>query len=353
MIDADALRNKIEQELRGKPAAAKPKAKPDSDFNTEYESKSGEVMFSDIFYEPKFLPDFPIVIDRSFSAWAEQFIPDVENYKHWVWAPETEFVVHNLIHGMKSRLVGPPGCGKTEIGGAICAFLGIPYYHVSMNRGVEICDLAGKTNLRSGETVFVESDLIRMYRETGARMIQVNELSRMRADAAMFFQPAWDNTRCLFLQEKEEDNVVHEGPGLMWLSTDNTLGLGDNLDKYAAANVLDGSTLDRWDTTYQWNYLTPEEERKLVSTWAPSLSVSLSKRLVQLANLCRDAFDKGELSIPVSPRHLRSMARLTEEWRNPVHAIRAVVINAVPDEEKDTVRKFIMTIGFDESYGKV
>lgn len=325
---------------------------PDLDF--EETPKAEGQMFSDVFgFKPLNIPDFQIRIDRSWSQWAEQFIPDRERFQHWVWPECTAEVVYTLLHGLKTRAVGAPGCGKTELGAAVCAYLGVPYFSLSMNAAVEVTDLAGKTNIKDGDTVFVESDLVRMYRESGTRMIQPNELSRMRADVAMFFQPAWDDQNYLLLQEKENDNIVRPGPGLMWYGTDNTLGLGDDMDKYSAANVLDGSTLDRWQATYRVSYLPADKEVALVQSWQPSIREPLARKIVQFANLCRSSYSEGTLSLPLSPRHVKAIAELTVAWKSPVAGIRTVVWNAVPADEQAGLRGLFDTVGFASKYGSL
>jgi MoxR-like ATPase len=317
-------------------------------------SLSGDVKFSDIFgFQPKGIPDFAVDIKRDWSEWAEQFIPSKDRFANWVFSDDVPELVFTMLYGGKCRNVGPPGCGKTDVGEVICAYLGVPYLSLSMNSAVEITDLAGKTNVRGGETLFIESTLVKFYRESGTRMIQVNELTKTRADVCMFFQPAWDSQNYLLLQEKEEDNIIRPGGGLMWYATDNTLGLGDDIDKYSAANVLDGSTLDRWTANFRATYLPADKEQGLVRAWQPGIKDPLAKKLVQFAGLCRTAFAEGSLSLPVSPRHLKSIADLTAAWGNPVRAIGVVVWNAVPKEEQPAIQSFMDTVGFDATYGKL
>jgi len=266
--------------------------------------------------------------------------------------------VWNMLYGHKVRLVGPPGCGKTEVCPAICATLGVPYMPVSFREDQDSTDLAGDQGLSDGEkgvvTTHQSTDLMRFYsEETGTRVIQFNELSRAKSKTLMLFQSAWDSSKYIELPGKRGNSRVYEGAGLIMCATDNTLGMGDDLDKYSAANVLDGSTLDRWDVTLQWKYLSPNEEKELLQKWQPVLSDALARKLVQFVNLCRDGFNQGDISIPVSPRMLRTIGNLTAEWRNPVQAIKTVVYNAVPTEEQDGVREYVKTIGFDRSYGSL
>ncbi len=147
--------------------------------------------------------------------------------------------------------------------------------------------------------------------------------------------------------------MVYPGFGLMIGATDNTLGMGDDLDKYAASNVLDTSFLDRWDINVRMDYLSSKDEIKLVRTWVPEIKEPLAKKLVQLADLCRKGFAQGEFPLPMSPRHVRTVAELSYEWQNPVMAIRAVMRDAVPVEYQPTLVTYFNTVGFPTSYGKL
>lgn len=354
--DIDALRAALAQVSKAsKDSGVKVEAAPAPEemFEEQTEDHTGKLMFSDVFHKPVQIPDFPIEIDtEGYSDWIKNFIPDAPT--DYIWPkPNTEIFVFSLLNSMKVRNVGYAGCGKTELGVAVCGKLGIPCLQLSFNAALEVQDFAGKTHIRNGETVFVESDLIRFYREPGARLIQVNELSRGRADVMMFFQSAWESGQYLTLAEKENDNIVRPGDGIMWCATDNTLGLGDDMDKFAAANVLDGSTLDRWQVTLRQGYLPAKDEVYLMQKWFPAMKEPMAKKLVQFANLCRDMYKNGELSLPVSPRHLKAIGECTVAWRNPAHAIRTVIYNAVPEEEQPGIANAYSTVGFASEFGSL
>jgi len=348
--------DRLQEALRAVQSATKEnKVKPEPKkeepmFEEQEADHTGKVMFSDLFYQPTSIPDFPIELNtEEYSEWIRQFIP--EENPDYIWPkPNTEIFVFSLLNGMKVRNVGYAGCGKTELGVAVCGKLGIPVLQQSFNAALEVQDFAGKTHLRNGETLFVETDLIRFYRESGPRLIQVNELSRARADVMMFFQSAWESGQYLTLGEKETDNIVRPGSGLMWCATDNTLGLGDDIDKFAAANVLDGSTLDRWQITLRQGYLPVADEVALLRKWFPAIREPMAQKLVQFANLCRNMYKNGEISLPVSPRHLKAIGECTVAWRNPAPAVRAVILNAVPEEEQAAVSNAYSTVGFGANF---
>lgn len=350
----DKLRDALRSVHSGHYDVPKPEPKPDySDFDDAPASTGEYPMFSEVFYSPLEIPDFELALPKhEYSEWIKQFIPKASG--EFIWPmPQTEYLVHRLIHGSKVRAVGYAGCGKTELGPEVCAALGLPIMQLSFNAALEVQDFAGKTNIRNGDTEFIESDLVRFYRESGPRLIQPNELSRMRSDVAMFFQSAWDSGQYLTLAEKETDNIVRPGDGLMWYATDNTLGLGDDIDKFSAANILDGSVLDRWQITLRMQYLPVSDEVSLVRKWQPSIREPLATQLVQFAGLCRSMYANGELSLPVSPRHLKEIAACAASWRNPITAIRAVIYNAVPFEEQPQIRNAVHTVGFNSSFGEL
>ncbi|MHC1571439.1 MAG: AAA family ATPase, partial [Methanosarcinales archaeon] len=224
---------------------------------------------------------------------------------------------------------------------------------ISFNRQLELPDLIGEKDLKDGSTTFVDGVLTKAI-QTNA-LIVFDEYSRATAAITLGLQRFTD-TGELFIagrfgegqEESDVDfelsDVVTSHPDMNLCVCDNTLGLGDDMDKYAAANVQDVSTLNRWEINVQMDYLPRGYEEEFILEQQPEMPKDVAKKLSQVSELFHQGFKQGGLAVPFSMRNLKVVAKLTMQLRDPVKALEWNYINSLDDDSKVVAREFINTV---------
>lgn len=131
-------------------------------------------------------------------------------------------------------LVGPAGSGKTTLAGQVAEGLGLPFYaKESLQDKFELVgfiDAAGN---------YQETDLYRAMKHGGVFLF--DELDRSAPEAIVAFNMALANGRFTF----PNGETVERHQNCFFIAAGNTFGNGPSRE-YSTAQVLDGSTLDRF-----------------------------------------------------------------------------------------------------------
>ena len=279
-------------------------------------------------------------------------VPPVSFYN---WPKEsTEIFVAALEQGHKPRLVGPPGTGKTELARQVCAVTGRPYVRFNFNGAIEPDDFLGGVRLQGEETIFIPGEF--PLAMGGPALVLLDEINRGPSSILMALQRMLERGGDLVLTQKlgQGDHIVKPHADFRMCSADNTLGLGDEMDKHSSACIQDVSMLNRWEVTIYMNYLTEAEETVMLKEWQPELPEVVAQKLASVSNLLHAAYKENEVELPFSPRNLMVVAEYTQLLHNPIAALQRNYVNSLPAEQRDVVAKLVHdTVGFPAEFGRL
>jgi len=257
---------------------------------------------------------------------------------------ETEMLVRNMEMQQVGALTGMPGTGKTQWCQNVAALTGRPFLRIHYNMNLEPEHILGKTGLKKGETQFVEGDLPKYIRMPA--IILHDEWTRACAGIVLsVFQSHLEDGSVKLEDSDLGEKRVHAHPNLCIFLADNTLGLGDNLDKFASANVQDTSTINRIGVTAKFEYLSEADQTDLIMQYAPSLTKSTAVKLAKFAILCQTAYEQGNLPLVFSMRNLRVVSELAEETGDLREALKFNYLNSLDKTSAATVVGFMKTAG--------
>lgn len=276
-----------------------------------------EKMFSEVFWNPVTVPDFPVRVFKD-EDWPETVRARIPNeIPNWRWPKEqTEMFAFAMFCNDRTLLHGPTGTGKSALPKAYCAKLRIPYILVSCHGQQEATDFLGKDNIKFDEakqalSLHVELAALGVGCRDGG-MIVLDEA--FRSPILMAIQSLLEPGGSLSLPDAAGLSVAERKltppDGRSWIvMTDNTNGQGSEDGKYHA-DVQDLSTLDRITCTIFMDYPLPSEEASILFKVAPRLSKDTIKLIAKVNGKIRDAFKKGTIQQPLS---LRASVVLTEK----------------------------------------
>lgn len=175
------------------------------------------------------------------------------------------------------RLIGPHGCGKTELAIQFAARLGLPLLIMDCANLREARDWFGYKTAKDGTVYWHESQFVRAV-ETGNHVILLDELNRANPHLLNTLMPLLDARRFTYLEEKGDKIAV--GPGTVFFASMNE-GAG-----YTGTSALDRAIRDRFPRIIEMTYLGEEDEVNLLVRRV-GVSEEVATRLVQMANKIR------------------------------------------------------------------
>jgi Holliday junction resolvasome RuvABC ATP-dependent DNA helicase subunit len=176
------------------------------------------------------------------------------------------------------KLVGPHGCGKTELAIQFAARLKLPLLIMDCANLREARDWFGYKSAREGTVFWHESQFVKAV-SAGNHVILLDELNRANPHLLNTLMPLLDARRFTYLEEKGDKICV--GPGTVFFASMNE-GAG-----YTGTSALDRAIRDRFPRAVELTYLGEEDEIKLLMKRV-GVNEDIATRLVQMANKIRE-----------------------------------------------------------------
>ena len=355
MTDAE-LRNKMIEEILGK-KAGKPVPDPTPETPPELEPTITKADVDDS------LPTLGEIIGSKAAAWdirvrnpyspgdwpdeVRPFIP--KKNPHFVYTESYKRFHIAMELGLKVALVGPPGTGKDETALQYAAVMNMPYQRLTGMRNVTPDMVIGHYTMENGTMKWIPLVAELMCRHGG--MLVLSEPAAFPADTFFAFQSALETNGYLSIMDHPEatSRMLPINPNTKIVLTSNVRGYGDDVDKYAATNVMDSSTLNRIESMQYIGPMSVDDEVKALSRYIPSIPKPIGKKMVQLGNLIRSAWNKGEIEASWSMRNLVAWGKVAVYTGNTAQGFKDTFFDKMSDKEKQAVVKFWRDVDFKES----
>lgn len=142
----------------------------------------------------------------------------------------------------------------------------------------------------------------------------------------------------------DQNRVIEPHPAFRLFATANTVGLGDVTGLYHGTQPLNQGQLDRWHIITVLNYLPPQQELAVLLANCPELDNPAGREqaeaMVLLANLIRQGFVQGDLSVVMSPRTLISWAQNLRIFPDRAQAFVVTFYNRCDDTEQPLIAEY-------------
>lgn len=244
-------------------------------------------------------------------------IPAFSKADEHVPAPDPQFrfvedvtraILLGFAHNRRTYVHGAHGSGKSSHIEQVAARLNWPCIRVNLDGHVTRADLIGRDMvlLRNGKQVteFVPGILVWALERPVALIF--DEYDAGRPDVMFVIQRLLEANGKLTLLD--QNRVITPHPAFRLFATANTAGQGDASGLYAGTQVLNQAQLDRWPVVTELAYLPAEQEQAILRARVEGLDANLAAGMVNLANLCRQAYAHGDLSTLISLRTLINWA---------------------------------------------
>jgi AAA domain (dynein-related subfamily)/CbbQ/NirQ/NorQ C-terminal len=215
-----------------------------------------------------------------------------ENEEHGVFYPKPDatYIINRPIENLFSildesskkcpqnvRLIGPHGCGKTELAIQFAARTKRPLLIMDCANLREARDWFGYKSAKDGTVFWHESQFVRAV-QAGNHVILLDELNRANPNLLNTLMPILDARRFTYLEERGDKIIV--GPRTVFFASMNEGA------SYTGTSTLDRAIRDRFPRHVELTYLGETDETRLLQS-RTGINKDIASRLVQMANKIR------------------------------------------------------------------
>ena len=221
-------------------------------------------------------------------------------------------------------LIGPTGCGKTDLGRWIAATHQRPFYEAMVGQCIEPLDILGIKGVRDGATYFAESRFVQSV-ETPNCLVCLDEINRCTPNILNMLIPLLDHRGEVYVEEL--NRYVKVAPGVTFIATAN---IGT---QFSGTYRFDDAISSRFIYTFECSFLDEEVEKELLVS-KTGVGEDDANLLAKLAGTLRSKAEGfgGTLTKLISTRQLLASARLISQGVPLKTALECTVIPSFDDE---------------------
>lgn len=213
-------------------------------------------------------------------------------------------ILAGFVYNRRVLIQGYHGTGKSTHIEQVAARLNWPCFRINLDGHISRIDLIGRDAIvvEGGQQVTKFKEGIIPWALRQPMALVFDEYDSARPDVMFVLQRLLETEGKLTLLDTNQ--VITPHSGFRMFATSNTVGLGDSTGLYYGVQPINQGQMDRWNIVATLNYLTPEEEVKIVLSKVPQLKekTQMIAQMVAMAELTREGFKTGDISIVMSPR---------------------------------------------------
>ena len=274
----------------------------------------------------------------AFSQSSDHVPPVDENY---LFNHETTLaILAGYAYNRRCMIQGYHGTGKSTHVEQVAARLNWPCIRINLDSHVSRIDLVGKDAivLQDGKQVTEFREGLLPWALQRACSIVFDEYDAGRPDVMFVIQRVLEVEGKLTLLDQSK--VISPHSSFRMFATTNTIGLGDPTGLYHGTQQINQGQMDRWNIVTTLNYLEREKETDIISSKVTELDRMTVANMVSVANLTRQGFMNGDISIVMSPRTVLMWAENARIFNDFGFSFRLTFLNKCDETERAIVAEY-------------
>ena len=285
------------------------------------------------------------------TAW----VPEID--EGYVFDRETTLsILAGFSHNRRVMIQGFHGTGKSTHIEQIAARLNWPCVRINLDSHISRIDLLGKDaiKLKEGKQITEFQEGLLPWSIQNPVALVFDEYDAGRPDVMFVIQRILEVEGKLTLLD--QNKVIEPHSSFRLFATTNTVGLGDVTGLYHGTQQINQGQMDRWHILSTLNYLDVNQELKVILSKVGDMKATkhqeIIKNMIKLANLTRNGFANGDISILMSPRTVISWAQNYKIFKDIKDSFKLTFLNKCDDLEKPIINEYFQRcfdIDIDES----
>ncbi len=272
-----------------------------------------------------------------------EWVPEID--EGYIFDKETTLsILAGFNHNRRVMVQGFHGTGKSTHIEQIAARLNWPCVRINLDSHISRIDLLGKDaiKLKDGKQITEFQEGLLPWSIQNPVALVFDEYDAGRPDVMFVIQRILEVEGKLTLLD--QNKVIEPHPSFRLFATTNTVGLGDVTGLYHGTQQINQGQMDRWHILSTLNYLDVNQELKVVLSKVGELKSTknqeIVKNMIKLANLTRNGFANGDISILMSPRTVISWAQNFKIFKDISDSFKLTFLNKCDDLEKPIINEY-------------
>ena len=284
---------------------------------------------------------FGLDIDLKVPAFSKRgdHVPPID--ESYLFNHETTLaILAGFAHNRRVMIQGFHGTGKSTHVEQIAARLNWPCIRINLDSHVSRIDLVGKDAivLKDGQQITEFKEGLLPWALQHACALVFDEYDAGRPDVMFVIQRVLEVEGKLTLLDQSK--VIEPHKFFRMFATTNTIGLGDPTGLYHGTQQINQGQMDRWNIVTTLNYLSHEKETDIVCSKLPEIDRKTVSHMVSIAELSRQGFINGDISLVMSPRTVIMWAENARIFNDYGFAFRLTFLNKCDETERPIVAEY-------------
>ena len=276
---------------------------------------------------------------------AEGYVPQIDA-KYILQEDEAETIAFALENDDNLLITGPPGCGKSSHVLQMLAILNWEVNRFSCSEETSNSRIIGQWVIQGSEMVWIDGHVTDAMRN--GKVLLEEEADFMRPELRGELHTVMEKGGTLELHTHHPKTgrlfreTINKHEDFRWVSTANTIGLGDDKFLYHGTTMQNAASRDRYEVILTMDYPAPGVEVDIITTKVPKISKEIANRMVEVANAIRIAFKNGTCNFPFTIRRTISWAKYYIR-KEPTAGTKLAILNFASVQDQLTICGIIET----------
>ena len=298
-------------------------------------------------------PDIKISVRQTFGIDSDMEVPAFSDAGEYVpvvdesyrFDPETSLaILAGFAYNRRVLIQGYHGTGKSTHIEQVASRLNWACIRINLDSHISRIDLIGKDAIvvRDGKQVTEFREGMLPWALQSPTALVFDEYDAGRPDVMFVIQRVLEVDGKMTLLD--QNRIIHPHPAFRLFATANTIGLGDTSGLYHGTQQINQGQMDRWNIVATLNYLSHDEEVKIVRSKLNSYNsgegVETISAMVDVAALTRSGFVNGDISTVMSPRTVIMWAENAEIFNDVAFGFRTTFLNKCDELERPLIAEY-------------